>query len=148
FAATAQAQTTVFSSDFDNAYFFPPNQNELAGYSDVSQIANYSLTTAPGSGTGGSQGLLWKADFLGSNTGWMQANIGYSGGNPSGNTDPNLSDYTLSFDMEIPSGVGLNHMQLNIQGWSGQWFSGAFTQTGSQNIDTSAVTVGGDWVNI
>jgi hypothetical protein len=148
FAATVQAQTTVFSDNFENGYFYPPYANELAGYSDVSQLSAYSLEVVPGAGTGGSQGLLWQANFLGSYTGWMQAQLGYSGGNPSGNTDPNLNDYTLSFDMEIPSGVGLNHMQLNIQGWSGQWYGGTFTQTGAQTIDTSAVTVGGGWENI
>jgi hypothetical protein len=151
FAVAAQAQT-VWSDNFDNGYFYPPNQNELVvSSSDLSHLANYSLTAAVGTGEGevASQGLTWRADFLGSYTGWMQAQLGYSGGNPSGNTSLNLSDYTLSFDMDITSGVGLNHMQLNIQGWPGEWYGGSpMTQTGAQNIDTSAVTVGGGWQNI
>jgi hypothetical protein len=94
---------------------------------------------------------LWNANFNGSYTGWMQAQMGYGGGapnGPSGNTDPNPSDYTLTFDMAIYSGVGLNHMQLDIQTWSGGGFTGAMTDPGSETIDTSSVTVGGGYKQI
>ncbi|MGB7769058.1 MAG: PEP-CTERM sorting domain-containing protein [Verrucomicrobiia bacterium] len=136
---TAQAQTTIWSDNFES---YTAGTDELVGYSDTSPLANYSVTVAAGTGVGGSQGLTWQADFLGSYSGWMQAQIGYSGGNPSGNTDPNLNDYTLSFDMAVSGPTSLNHLQLNLQGWSGIWYSGNMTQTGAQSIDTSSVTPG------
>lgn len=136
----AQAQTTIFTDNFEG---YTAGTSEDAGWGSYGSLANYSLTVAAGTGVGGSQGLTWKADFLGSYSGYIPSNIGYSGGNPSGNTDPNINDYTLSFEMAIPSGVALNQLQLTLQGWEGQWFSGAQNSAGQYQINTSAVTVGG-----
>jgi hypothetical protein len=150
--ATAQAQTTVFSENFES---YTAGANELASWSDTSPpLFNASLTIGAGAGAGGSQGLLWKGDFTpGTWHGWMQSQLGYGGPGyggtaPSGNTSLNLSDYTLSFDMAIPSGQTLGHLQLNIQGWSDPAYGGTMTQTGGNNIDTSAVTVGSGFQTI
>lgn len=138
FAVAAQAQTVVWSDNYEG---YAPGTSELAPWASTGTLANYSVTVAAGTGVGGSQGLTWKADFLSAYSGYLPVNMGYSGGNPSGNTDPNINDYTLSFDMSVPSGVAVNQLQLTLQGWEGQWFTGA--QNGGQaTINTSAVTVG------
>lgn len=137
FAATTQAQV-VFSDNFEG---YAAGTSELAGWASTGTLANYSLTVAAGTGVSGSQGLTWQADFNAAYTGYMPCNLGYSGGNPSGNTDPNINDYTLSFDMAVASGVAVNQLQLTFQGWEGQWFSGAMNG-GTVTLDTSAVGVG------
>ena len=140
--AAAQAQI-VFQDNYEG---YPANQNKFA-WGGTGSLLNYSLTIGSGVGVGGSQGLQWLADFTGSYSGYMAANMGYSGGNPSGNTSSSLSDYTLSFDIAV-SGVGLNNVQLNIEGWAGQWFSGAMTSTGSGNIGVGSATPGSGFHNI
>ncbi|MFZ0829439.1 MAG: PEP-CTERM sorting domain-containing protein [Verrucomicrobiia bacterium] len=138
FATAAQAQV-VFSDNFEGT---AAGTDELAGWASTGTLSAYSLTVAAGTGVGGSQGLTWQANFNSAFSGYMPCNLGYSGGNPSGNTSANLNDYTLSFDMAVASGVALNHLQLTLQGWEGQWFSGAGPNGGQVNIDTSAVAVG------
>ena len=137
FAATAQAQT-VFQDNYNG---YTAGQNAFS-WGDTANLTSYSVTIASGVGTSGSQGLEWQANFNAAYNGYMASQLGYSGGNPSGNTSVNLNDYTLSFDMAIPGGVGLNNLQVDLQGWAGQWFTGAFTETGAHTINTSAVTVG------
>lgn len=139
---TTSAQI-VFQDTYEG---YAANQSKFA-WGATATLQNYSLTIGPGVGVGGSQGLQWLADFTGSYSGYMAANMGYSGGNPSGNTSTSLGDYTLSFDIAV-NGVGLNNVQLNIEGWAGQWFSGAFTSTGSGNIGVSSVTPGSGFHNI
>jgi hypothetical protein len=146
FAATAQAQTTVFSENFES---YAPGANELAPWSDTSPpLLNASLTIGAGAGAGGSQGLLWQGNFTPFTWhGWMQGQLGYGGPGfggtaPSGNTSLNLSDYTLSFDMAVPSGVTLGNLQLNIQGWTDPAYGGVQTETGGHNIPTGMVGVG------
>ena len=148
FAAAVQAQTTVFSENFEG---IPSGTDELAPWSDTADLAdaNYSLTVQAGAGKTGTQGLLWQANFRPATwSGWLQANMGYGGNPPAGNTDPNLSDYILSFDMRIISGATLGHLQLNIQGWSDPGYGGTMTQTGGQNIDTSSLSVGGAYQHL
>jgi len=137
FAATTQAQV-VFSDNFEG---YTAGSDQLAGWASTGTLANYSLTVAAGTGVSGSQGLTWQSDFNAAYSGYLPSNLGYSGGNPSGNTDANLNDYTLSFDMAVASGVAVNQLQLSLNGWAGQWFSGASTSSQAA-IDTSAVTVG------
>ena len=137
FAAAAQAQT-VFQDNYNG---YTAGTSEFS-WGDTANLTSYSVTIASGVGTSGSQGLEWQANFNAAYNGYMASQLGYSGGNPSGNTSVNLSDYTLSFDMAIPSGVGLNNLQVDLQGWAGQWFTGAMTETGAHTINTSAVGVG------
>lgn len=139
-----QAQTTVFSDNYEST---AANTDELAGWADTANLANYSLTVAAGTGMSGSQGLTWQADFTGSYTGTMPSNMGYSGGNPTGNTSANANDYILSFDMAVASGVVVNQLQLSLHGWADQWFSGTQSST-SGNIDTSGVSVGSGFQHI
>jgi hypothetical protein len=140
FAVAAQAQTVVWSDNYEG---YNAGTSELASWADTAPLSDYSVTIAAGTGVGGSQGLTWYANFNSAYSGYMPINMGYSGGNPSGNTDPNINDYTLSFQMAVPSGVAVNQLQLTLQGWPGQWFSGSGNSTGTGSIDTSAVTVGG-----
>lgn len=144
FAAIAQAQTTVFSDNYNG---YTAGQNVLSA-SDVGNLTSYSVIIASGVGTSGSQGLEWQANFNAAYNGWLQSQLGYSGGNPSGNNSLNLSDYTLSFDMAIPSGIALGNLQVNLQGWAGLWYSGAMTETGAHNINTTAVTVGSGFQHV
>jgi hypothetical protein len=139
FAVAAQAQTTVWSDNYES---YTAGTSEIAPWSSTGTLANYSVTVAAGTGVGGSQGLTWQADFLSQYSGYLAVNMGYSGGNPSGNTDPNINDYTLSFDMSVPSGVAVNQLQLTLNGWPGQWFTGTGNGNASVAINTSAVTVG------
>ena len=145
FVTAAQAQTTIFSDNFEG---YAAGTSEDAGWGSYASLANYSLTVAAGTGVGGSQGLTWKADFLTQYAGYIPSNLGYSGGNPSGNTDPNINDYTLSFQMAVASGVALNDLQLTLQGWEGLWFTGAQNSAGQVSINTSAVTVGSGFQTI
>jgi len=136
---SARSQVTIWSDNFEG---YSAGQNVLAPWSSTGSLANYSATIASGLGVGGSQALNWTANFTGAYSGWMQVQLGYSGGNPSGNTDPNLGDYVLSFDMAVNGPTAVNHMQLNIQGWSGQNYSGTATSTGAQGINTSFIAPG------
>lgn len=140
---TAQAQTVVWQDDYEGQ----PAGTDVFAWGGGS-ITNYSVTIAAGVGVGGTQGLEYSFDTTVQYDGYMSVNMGYSGGNPSGNTSANLSDYVLSFDIASDGGVTLNSLQLNIQGWADQWFGGAMTETGAGDIDVSSATVGSGFHNI
>lgn len=53
----------------------------------------------------------------------------------SGNTDPNASDYVLSFDA---TGSGANQIQLGIQSWQNNYFGGSMIGNASVNETLSA----------
>jgi hypothetical protein len=96
-------------------------------------------------GTSGSKGLEWLDNFNGHNSGYIAGDFNYIGF--SGNTNASLYAYQVSFDMAILSGVGLNNIQMDIQGWS-RAFSGVFSETGTNSIDTSSVAVGSGFQHI
>ncbi len=144
FAVESQAATSVF---LDNYEGYAAGANEFS-WGDTANVSPYSVTIASFQGVGGSQALSWNASFNSAYNGYLASQIGYSGGNPSGNTSANLSDYTLSFDMAIWNGVGLNHLQVDLQGWAGQWYSGGFSETGGRAIDTSTVVPLGGYQHI
>jgi len=148
FAVESQAQTTVFSDNYES---YAPGANEFS-WGDTGNVtpvnSQYFVSIQPLAGVGGSQGLVYEDTFHNQWNGWLNSQIGYSGGNPSGNTSANLSDYTLSFQMAIYNGVGVNNMQVDLQGWAGLWTTGAFTETGANKIDTSSVVVGGGFQTI
>jgi hypothetical protein len=147
FAVESQA-ITVFSENYES---YAAGQNEFS-WGDTGNVtpvnSPYYVSIQPGAGVGGSQALVYEDTFHNQWNGYVANQIGYSGGNPSGNTSANLSDYTLSFQMAIWNGVGLGHLQVDLQGWAGEWFTGAFTETGAKTIDTSSVTVGGGFQTI
>ena len=138
-AIAVHGQSVVFSDNYEG---YAAGTSELAGWAATSTLANYSVTVAAGTGVGGSQGLTWQSDFNSQWSGTLPINMGYSGGNPSGNTDADLNNYVLSFDLAVNSGIAVNQLQLSMNGWLGQWFSGASSSTGTGTIDTSAATVG------
>jgi hypothetical protein len=143
FAVESQA-ITVFMDNYEG---YTAGTSEFS-WGDLSHITGNSVTVASSVGVGGSQGLLWQDNFNAAYSGYVASQIGYSGGNPSGNTSVNLNDYTLSFDMAIWNGVGLNHLQVDLQGWAGQWYSGGMTDTGAKTIDTSSVVPLGGFQHI
>jgi hypothetical protein len=143
FAVESQA-ITVFTDNYEG---YAAGANEFS-WGDTGNVNPYSVTIAQFQGVGGSQALSWNASFNASYNGYLASQIGYSGGNPSGNTSANLSDYTLSFDMAIWNGVGLNNLQVDLQGWAGQWFTGGFSETGAKTINTSSVVPLGGFQHI
>jgi hypothetical protein len=143
FAVESQAQVTVFSDNYEG---YTAGTSEFGW--DSGNVSGVSVTIAQYQGVGGSQALSWDISFNSQYNGYVAAQMGYSGGNPSGNTDPNLNDYVLSFDMAIWNGVGLNHLQVDVQGWAGQWYSGAMTDSGAATVDTSSVVPLGGYQHI
>ncbi len=110
FSVAIHAQTVVLTNNFDSDPLgaFGSTYNDGPGANVTATIA------APGEG-GSGQAL----QLSGNLTNGVTENAGVNSPiyTPSGNTDPNLSDYTLSFDMAITqgsnTGIGLT---LNIFG--------------------------------
>jgi beta-xylosidase len=130
FGIITHAQTIVISNNFDSYSLgaFGSTYNDGAGGNVTSTIV------APGAG-GAGQAL----QLSGNVTNGVSENAGVNSPvlTPSSNTDPNLSDYTLSFDLAITaganSGVGVT---LNIFG------TGA-ADGSSYSVPISQNTVGG-----
>lgn len=134
FVGAAQGQSTIISDSFES---YTPGANWLAW---ASGVTNDTVTIGATTGMGGSQGLTWQADFPSQWSGYIAAQDGF--GAVSGNTDPNLNDYVLTFDLAVPTGIAVSDLQLNIGGWLNQWYSGAQSSTGAGSINTSSVGVG------
>jgi len=149
FAVESQAQMTVFSENYES-YAAGANEFNWGSTGNITPVNSpYYVSIQPGAGVGGSQALVWEDTFRAAYDGYLANQIGYSSGsNPSGNTSANLSDYTLSFQMAIWNGVGLNDLQVDLQGWGSPGYGGAFSETGARSIDTSSVTVGGGFQTI
>ena len=130
FSIVARAQVIVLSDDFDS--YSPGTFGSTYNYASGGNVT--STIVAPGDG-GSSQAL----QLSGNVTNGVSENAGVNSPvyTPSGNTNPNLSDYTLSFDLAITaganSGVGVT---LNIFGTSAA--SGS-----SYAVPISQNTVGG-----
>jgi beta-xylosidase len=113
FSVAARAQTVVVSDSFDSYSpgAFGSTYNVGAGGNVTSTIVT------PGAGGAGNA-----LQLSGNVTNGLSENAGVNSPvyTPAGNTDPNLSDYTLSFDLAIThganSGVGVT---LNIFGAGG-----------------------------
>ncbi len=121
---TTPAQTTVLSDNFDS---YSPGA--FGSTYNVGSGGNVTSTiVAPGAGGAGNA-----LQLSGNVTNGLSENAGVNSPvyTPTGNTDPNLSDYTLSFDLAIThganSGVGVT---LNIFG------------TGAANGSSYAVPIG------
>lgn len=128
-AATAQAQVTIFSENFDP---LTPGRVVQDGY-------NFGDTTAHSSGVVSGAGV-------GGTAGWRTVNTASSGANgfsgvggqyqdnaASGNTSFNKSDYTLSFDARATGGS----VSIQFQTWDGPGFGGTFNGTLSTASDLS-----------
>lgn len=110
FVWAAQAQTSVLLESFDAypAAIFGSTYNDASG-GDVT-----SMIVAPGAGGAGEA-----LQLSGNITNGLAENAGVNSPvyTPAGNTDPNLSDYTLSFDLAIASGTNEGFsVVLNIFG--------------------------------
>ena len=114
FAATAPAQTTIFDENFDGGYTGAFGTSSYSGGSPTA--TNNAVIT-----TGGNPGGAWQETMTA--TSWSD----YYGGmvqlmTVSGNTDPNPSDYVLSFDAK---GSQAATVQLVIQTWPGDYYAGS-----------------------
>ena len=126
FGAATQAQTSVLSDNFDSDALgaFGSTYNDASGGEVAATIV------APGAG-GAGQAL----QLSGNITNGVSENAGVNSPvyAPSGNTDANLSDYTLSFDLAITAGANTGFsVVLNIFG-TGAADGSSYTVPISQN---------------
>ena len=129
FSVATHAQTVVLSDNFDSYSLgaFGSTYNDASGGNVASTIV------APGSG-GAGQAL----QLSGNITNGVSENAGVNSPvyTPNGNTDPTLSDYTLSFDLAITRGANTGFsVVLNILG------AGA-ADGSSYTVPISQITVG------
>jgi hypothetical protein len=131
---SAPAQV-IFQETYDTSST-PNGFNALAWSGGT--IANTSVTYVDGVGGGGTRGVLFANDFLAPWNGYVayQCQNGYI----TGNTSPNLTDYTLSFDLNVVGPIPLNALQLNVKGASGNWWGGTWTETTAGAVPVNAVT--------
>jgi len=130
----ANAQV-LFIENYDSAS--TPNGTSALAWSGGT-IANTSVIYTDGVGVGATRGVLFANDFQAQWNGYMAYQ--YQNGVVSGNTSPNLSDYTLSFDLNVIGPSGFNAIQLGLHGWLNNWFSGPDTSSGAGAIPVSATT--------
>ena len=127
---TSRAQTVVLSDNFDS---YSPGAFGST-YNDASGGKVTSTIVAPGSG-GAGQALQLSGNI--SNGVPENAGVNSSLYTPTGNTDPNLSDHTLSFDLAITHGSNTGFsVVLNLFGTGG-------ADGSSYTVPISQNTVGG-----
>src|SRR5579859_3754911 len=110
FGITAHAQATVLSDNFDSDA--PGAFGTTYNYGSGGNVT--STIVAPGNGGSGRA-----LQLSGNVTNGLTENAGVNSPvyTPTGNTDPNLSDYTLSFDMAITQGANTGvGVTLNVFG--------------------------------
>ncbi|HEV2454468.1 MAG TPA: hypothetical protein VGY98_09405, partial [Verrucomicrobiae bacterium] len=130
FGITAHAQTTVLSNNFDSDS--PGAFGSTYNYGSGGSVT--STVVAPGAGGAGRA-----LQLSGNITNGVSENAGVNSPvyTPTGNTDPALSDYTLSFDMAITHGANTGvGVTLNIFG------TGA-ADGSSYAVPINQITVGG-----
>ncbi len=130
FSLATQAQTTVLSDNFDS--HSPGAFGSTYNYASGGNVT--STIVAPGAG-----GTGRALQLSGNITNGVSENAGVNSPvyTPTGNTDPDLSDYTLSFDMAITQGANTGvGVTLNIFG------TGA-ADGSSYAVPISQITVGG-----
>lgn len=119
FAATAPAQV-VFNQNFDGGYSGAFGTAQYFGGAPTT----YANAVVP---SGGNPNGAWQATMT--TTTWSDY---YAGQlqlmTVSGNTDPNASDYVLSFDAKASRAANI---QLGLQSWQNNYFGG------SQNINAT-----------
>ena len=127
FAVTAAAQTIIFNENFEGGY--------TGGFS----TSSYSGGSPTGTGNavqagGGNPNGCWRETMTATTgsdyyTGQVQLTT------VSGNTDPNPSDYVLSFDAK---GSQAANIQFIIETWSGSYWSGTKTIDATVNDPLTA----------
>lgn len=119
FAVTAPSQT-IFNQNFDGGYSGALGTSQYFGGAPTN-YANAVMSS------GGNPNGAWQSTMT--TTTWSDY---YAGQlqlmTVSGNTDPNASDYVLSFDAY---GSRAANIQLGLQSWQNSYFGG------SQNINTT-----------
>jgi hypothetical protein len=132
--ATTQAQVTIFSENMESHI----SGGSTPGY-HFGDYTNDTHTYQAGAGVGGSIGAVVLSDFQNPPVGYYGGvAYQYQNGNVGGaNTSPNMSDYTLSFDVEVNKANG--GFALILQTWAGTFFSGAFSQSQYPSEITLAV---------
>lgn len=126
----AHAQTIVLSDNFDS--YSPGAFGGAYNYASGGNVAS----TIVAAGAGGSGQAL---QLSGNITNGVSENAGVNSPvyPPSGNLDPNLSDYTLSFDLAITQGTNAGFsVVLNL-------FGAGAADGSSYTVPTSQMTVGG-----
>lgn len=122
-ALTSQAQI-IFSDNLDSKSGGAP------GYS-YGAVANFSSSYVSGAGVGGSVGMVLQGDIT-SDPNYAGLANQYQASNITGNDSANLSDYTLSFDMEV-NDVIVNDggaVQIFFQSFSTTTVGGTATGSG------------------
>ena len=132
FCMATHAQTVVMSENFDSQ---PPGSFGSV-YNDVSGgNAVTSTIVAPGQG-GNGQALQLSGNLTSGQT--ENAGVNSALYPPSGNTSPNLSDYTLSFEMAITQGANTGFsVTLNIFGGN------SMANGSSYAVPINQITIGG-----
>ena len=130
FVVTAPAQTTIFDENFDG------------GYTGAFGTSSYSGGSPTGTGnavlaSGGNPNGCWRETMTATTssdyyTGQVQLMT------VSGNTDPNPSDYVLSFDAY---GSQAANIQFIIESWSANYFGGTKIMDATVNDPLTAANV-------
>ncbi|HSU53607.1 MAG TPA: hypothetical protein VLT36_06080, partial [Candidatus Dormibacteraeota bacterium] len=137
-AATAQAQVTIISENFDTS--LSPGANFSKYVFGDTAAASSSDAIAAGVGIGGTGGWKIVNDAPSGSSGFSGIGAQYQNGGITGNTSANLSDYTLSFDAKANAGS----LNIQIQTWTGAGFGG--TMTGTLNTAPTPPGFGNDQV--
>jgi len=127
----ASAQIVIFTQNFDSGL---SASESLGGYHG-GDITSSTFGIVAGVGTGGTSGLQ-EVNGTAGNTGngYGYAAVQLQEQVVSGNTSPNLSDYTLSFDAEATAGS----LNLQVQTWPLAHFGG----TGPATLSTAPASPG------
>jgi hypothetical protein len=135
FVATAPAQITIFSQNFDSGL---SASESLGGYHG-GDITSLTFGIVAGIGTSGSSGVQ-EVNGTAGNTGngYGYAAVQLQEHVVTGNTSANLGDYTLSFDAEGTAGS----LNLQIQTWSLANYGGS--QGGTLNTAPASPGYGND----
>jgi alpha-L-arabinofuranosidase len=125
---TATAQTVIFDQNFDGGYTGAFSTNAYVGGGSP---VNYSVSLPT---TGGNPNGCFeiKMTTTTSSDSWVgQAQLE----EVSGNTDPNPSDYVLSFDA---NGSSAGNVQFIVQTWQNQYYGGSAVIDASVNDQLNA----------
>jgi hypothetical protein len=128
-AAGAQAQV-LFTDTFD-----PLPSGTPSGWSG-GNIANNSLSYQ-NVGVSGSGAAVIAIDYLQQWNGYQA--FQYQQGNATLGTSASLSDYRLEFDMNV-IGTPYNNLQVALEAFTGNWWGGTISASGSAAVPVSPVT--------
>lgn len=131
-AFTSRAQVTIFTDNFDSLSGGAP------GYS-YGAVTNFLSSYVAGVGASGSVGMVLQGDIT-STPNYAGLASQYQAANVTGNSSANLSDYTLSFDMEANSAIVNDNgaVQVFFQSFSTPTITGGATGSGYVNETPSA----------